>query len=135
MRLSNLTADNSTSWSYFIFKTIANPSYQSQQDFTINSYNYLNDLDQLILTYSQETALDYELAPPASQAHHTAASLTDNDILFPTDYTLAYRLDSDLITNQTVLYVGVPVPHMLDSLSLNATTHVCGVTISGFWRK
>jgi hypothetical protein len=103
------TVKSSGSWTYFIIKSIRNPTFQSQDNFTINSYyDYSNS--QSLLVASMEGTINYTLNPPARDALETAISVPDNDVSTLTSYKLTYRLGSDLQTNQSIFYITPPLP-------------------------
>jgi hypothetical protein len=92
-----------------MIQPIRNPAYQTQQNFTIDSY-YSFGNDQNILTGTADLALNYTLNPPCGDIIHVGINVTDNDVLFFTDYNLTYRLSKPLQTNQTTIYIVPPIP-------------------------
>lgn len=109
MQNTDASTGTTGSWTYFMIKYIRNPAYQSQDNFTVDTYSK-NSNGQNSVIASFEAPLNYTLNPPASDVQHTNISVVDNDVLYFTPYQLTYRLSIPLQTNQTTLYLTAPLP-------------------------
>lgn len=55
---------------------------------------------------------NFTISPPSYNAHMTAYSVSDNDVLYETQHNITYRLDASFYSNQSSFVIRPPDNHI-----------------------